>query len=58
MLKLVAPSTWHALLATLQWLTGEIEHANVEAANVGDKIGIQVAEHAREHDKVFRVLPD
>ncbi len=36
----------------------QVEHAPVQAAKVGDQIGIQVAEHAREHDQVFRVLPD
>ena len=36
----------------------QIEHASVQSAKVGDKIGIQVVEHAREHDKVYRVSPD
>jgi len=36
----------------------QIEHAEVPSAKVGDRIGIQVAEHAREHDKVYRVQPD
>jgi putative protease len=35
----------------------QIEHAAVDSANVGDNIGVQVIEHAREHDKVYRVLP-
>ena len=35
----------------------EIDRAPVEAAGVGDQIGIRVTEHAREHDKVYRVLP-
>lgn len=34
----------------------QIEHAPVQAAKVGDNIGIEVAEHAREHDHVYRVL--
>ena len=35
----------------------QIEHAPVQSAQAGDTVGIQVADHAREHDKVFRVLP-
>jgi translation initiation factor IF-2 len=36
----------------------QIDRAPVESAKVGDEIGIRVAEHAREHDKVYRLLPD
>ena len=36
----------------------EIERASIESAKVGDEIGIRVAEHAREHDEVYVVLPD
>jgi putative protease len=36
----------------------QIDRAPVESAGVGDQIGIRVSEHAREHDKVYRVLPD
>ena len=36
----------------------QIDRAPVEVAKVGDSIGIKVAEHAREHDEVFRVTPD
>lgn len=36
----------------------QIDRVPVETAKVGDEIGIKVAEHAREHDKVYRVLPD
>ena len=36
----------------------QIDRAPVESAKVGDAIGIQVKEHAREHDEVFRVTPD
>ena len=35
----------------------QIDRAPVEVAKVGDAIGIRVAEHAREHDEVFRVSP-
>jgi len=34
------------------------DNATVDAARPGDDIGIKVTEHAREHDEVFRVLPD
>ena len=30
----------------------------VDAAGPGDDVGIKVPEHAREHDEVYRVLPD
>ncbi len=36
----------------------QIEHEQVQTASVGDRIGVCVSEHAREHDKVYRVLPD
>jgi len=36
----------------------QIEHAPVELAKIGDNIGVRVVEHAREHDEVYRVLPD
>jgi putative protease len=36
----------------------QIDRAAVESAGVGDQIGVRVSEHAREHDQVFRVLPD
>ena len=36
----------------------EVERAPVELAKVGDEIGVQVIEHAREHDEVYRVVPD
>ncbi len=36
----------------------QIEHDQVQTANVGDQIGVRVIDHAREHDKVYRVLPD
>lgn len=36
----------------------ELEHAPVDSANVGDSVGIQVSERAREHDEVYRVTGD
>jgi putative protease len=36
----------------------QIDRAPVETAGVGDEIGIQVIEHTREHDQVYRVVPD
>jgi translation elongation factor EF-1alpha len=33
----------------------QIEHATVEEAKPGDEIGLKVVDHAREHDKVFKV---
>ncbi len=36
----------------------QVEHASVPVAKVGDQIGVQVVEHAREHDQVYRVVPD
>ena len=35
----------------------QIEHAPVELAKAGDRIGVRVSEHAREHDKVYKVEP-
>ena len=36
----------------------QIENQKVEVARAGDEIGLEVADHAREHDEVFKVLPD
>ncbi|MBN2560380.1 MAG: hypothetical protein JXQ75_05560 [Phycisphaerae bacterium] len=36
----------------------QIDNAPVESAKVGDAVGIKITEHAREHDEVYRVLPD
>ncbi len=43
---------------TQQIKSMQIDRAPVDTAGVGDQIGVRVAEHAREHDRVFRVLPD
>jgi len=36
----------------------QLEHTSIEKAIVGQSVGIKVAEHARQHDKVYKVLPD
>lgn len=36
----------------------QINNEVVESAGPGDQIGIKVVEHAREHDKVFKVLAE
>ena len=33
----------------------QIEHKDVQEANVGDSVGTKVSEHVREHDEVFKV---
>jgi putative protease len=33
----------------------ELEHAAVDSAKVGDSVGIEVSERAREHDSVYLV---
>lgn len=36
----------------------EIEHQEVQEALPGQDVAIQVAEHVREHDQIFLVIPD
>ena len=36
----------------------QIEHESVDKAGVGQSVGVKVAMHARQHDKVYKVLPD
>ena len=36
----------------------QIEHESVQEAKVGDEIGIEVVDHAREHDEVLVVRDD
>lgn len=33
----------------------QIEHTTVDEAKSGDEIGLKVVDHAREHDKVYKV---
>jgi hypothetical protein len=35
----------------------QLDGKSIEVASVGQNIGIKVAEHAREHDTVFKVAP-
>lgn len=36
----------------------EIEHQEVQEALPGQDVAIQVAEHVREHDQIFLVIPE
>ncbi len=36
----------------------QIEHEQVQSAKKGESIGVKVPEHVREHDVVYKVLPD
>ena len=36
----------------------QIEHEQVQSAKKGESIGIKVSDHVREHDLVYKVLPD
>ena len=36
----------------------ETDHAPVQVAKVGDNVGMKVIDHAREHDKVYKVSAD
>ncbi len=36
----------------------QIEHDQVSSAKKGESIGIKVVDHVREHDVVYKVLPD
>jgi translation elongation factor EF-1alpha len=43
---------------TQQIRSMELEHEPVETAKVGDSVGIQVSERAREHDRVYLLTGD
>jgi len=32
----------------------EVDHAKVQSAGPGDDVALQVADHVREHDKIYR----
>ena len=36
----------------------EVEHQAIETAAAGQAVGLRVLEHAREHDDVFKVVPE
>ena len=36
----------------------QVEHESVEVARTGDEVGLKTAEYTREHDSVYKVLPD
>jgi translation elongation factor EF-1alpha len=36
----------------------ELDHSPVDSANVGDSVGIEVSQRAREHDRVYRLNGD
>ena len=36
----------------------QLEHEPIEVAKPGQDIGIQVSDHVREHDVVFKVTPE
>ncbi len=36
----------------------QVEHQSVEVARTGDEVGLKTAEYTREHDTVYKVLPD
>ena len=36
----------------------QIDNEKVDSAAPGDQIGVKVVEHAREHDKVYKVVGD
>jgi len=38
--------------------TMQVEHESVDVARAGDEIGLKTAEYVREHDEVYRVMPD
>ncbi len=36
----------------------QIEHEQVQSAKKGASIGVKVSDHVREHDVLYKVLPD
>jgi len=36
----------------------QVEHESISTARAGDEIGLEVVEYAREHDVVYKVVPD
>lgn len=48
----------HTTDMTTKVTSMQINHVPVQTARVGDAVGVVVPEHAREHDKVYKVIPD
>jgi len=38
--------------------TMQVEHQMIPSAKAGQTVGVKVKQHARQHDVVFKVLPD
>jgi translation elongation factor EF-Tu-like GTPase len=36
----------------------EVEHRKVERASAGEEVAIQVVSRVRQHDQVFKIVPD
>ena len=36
----------------------QVEHESVEVARTGDEVGMKTTDYVREHDSVYKVLPD
>ncbi len=36
----------------------QVNHQSVRSAKPGDAVGIVVPDHVREHDKVYKIVPD
>jgi putative protease len=36
----------------------QIDHEEVQHAGAGEDVGIRVADHAREHDRIFKLVSD
>ena len=47
----------HTTDFTQQVSSMQLDHVPIQVAKPGQDIGLKVAEHVREHDVVFKVLP-
>ena len=47
----------HTTDVTQQVASMQLEHEVIQEAKPGQSIGLKVAEHVREHDVVYKVLP-
>ena len=48
----------HTTDLTEQVKSIQIEHDQVQSAKKGDSIGVKVSDHVREHDVVYKIVPD